>query len=484
MKNIITQSIRIVSMIAIAAAVTGCGDWLDVKPYDKDLETTIFSNEDQIQAAHNGLYLQLAEENLYGMHMGAGTVDLLGQQYAWYSNSGVDLANEKYVMLNYEFSEDVAKRRFASMWSAMYNVVLNVNKFIDRLSTTENIVSQEHKDMMLGEAYAMRAFLHFDLLRLFGPIYKSNADDPAIPYYTSSKIAKKEILSAKAVAGKVLADIEIALSMLEDDPILRSGVNANDSQGVNYYTSYRNNRLNYYAVCLLKARVLHYMGNDAKTEEFVRSILSGVDNTFEWTTVGEVDHARHPDRIFYSEVVFGIHDENMYNNWKDYFSGDIMDINQVYLKTKKDLAYAFGSSDDNSDFRGRQWNTFIDPLNAYCFSTKFRQPAEAWNGSYFRPLMRKTELYYILAECSGNTSWLTTVKEKHVSASMIIPSLDEGLTREYMLEMFGEGQLFFFYKRRAAAQIRKGSSIKAEEEYITMPYVNYMPPIPESETKN
>lgn len=488
MNNIITKAIRPFIMIALAAGITACGDWLDVKPYDKDLETTIFSNEAQIQAAHNGLYLLLATDGLYGMQMTAGTVDLLGQQYAWYNSSSNDLSNTKYAVMNYQYAEDNVKKRFELIWLGMYNAVLNVNRFIDRLSVTEGIVSQEHKELMLGEAYAMRAFLHFDLLRLFGPPYKSYADETAIPYYTTSKIGKKEMLSARAVAGKVLADVEIALSMLANDPILRTGVNDSSSAGVSYYSNYRNNRLNYYAVCLLKARVLHYMGNDAKTEEFVRSILSGVDKTFDWTTQEAVNHAKSPDMVFYPEVLFGIHDENMYKNWKDYFSGEIIDFDLVYLKSTNELINALNVTNmvNVNDFRAKQWNDFINPERHYYFSVKFKQPSVPWNGSYFRPLMRKSELYYILSECSGEVSWMNTVKEKRFNTILATAVTDSELAKEYMLEMFGEGQLFYFYKRREMTPIRSGSAIGtgAVTVNIAMTKDKYMPPIPESETSN
>ena len=39
--------------------------------------------------------------------------------------------------------------------------------------------------MMKGEALGLRAFLHFDLLRLYGPVYSVTPTGKAIPYRTS-----------------------------------------------------------------------------------------------------------------------------------------------------------------------------------------------------------------------------------------------------------------------------------------------------------
>ena len=38
------------------------------------------------------------------------------------------------------------------------------------------------RKMIIGEAMALRAFLHFDMLRLFGPVYKLHPEMESIPY--------------------------------------------------------------------------------------------------------------------------------------------------------------------------------------------------------------------------------------------------------------------------------------------------------------
>jgi hypothetical protein len=53
------------------------------------------------------------------------------------------------------------------------------------------------------------------------------------------------------------------------------------------------------------------------------------------------------------------------------------------------------------------------------------------------------------------------------------------LTREYQKEFFGEGQLFFYYKRLGTATIDNGSATTGT---ITMTKDMYVLPLPESET--
>ncbi|MDL2319508.1 RagB/SusD family nutrient uptake outer membrane protein [Alistipes sp. OttesenSCG-928-B03] len=485
MKSNIITKISLLGALAITLTATGCQKWLEVDPIDKNLETTVYYNEKQIQAAHNGLYLGLAHENMYGADLTWSTVELLAQQYAWPKEASTEAGVEKYSIQKYDYSDKLVKDRMENIWSNMYASILSINKFINSVSASD-VIGEEKKNMLLGEAYAMRAFLHFDILRLFGPVYSKNPDALSIPYYTATRIAKKEPLPASAVISKVFADLETALSMLENDPVRQNGPQASEEREVYagdisyYYTDYRNYRFNYYAVCMLKARVLHYVGDDYRTAEYVRSILTEIDETFAWAKATDVTNDKTPDRVFYPEVLFGIHSEKMYEYWKDHFSTDVTNLFEIYLIPVNRLSYLYGGQDPEmlSELRVKNWVTYTN--NAYRCNIKFRRTPSDSHRLYFQPLMRKTELYYILAECTGDTDYLTTVKE-HRDNYIPISSIDDELTREYSLEMLGEGQLFYFYKRRNEGRIRDGSSNSTTASYVYMDTDKYMPPIPDKE---
>lgn len=71
--------------------------------------------------------------------------------------------------------------------------------------------------MIRGEAYALRAFLHFDLVRLFGPSYKTGASTKAIPYEETFNNQITELSTVAEVITKALGDLTIAersLSMI------------------------------------------------------------------------------------------------------------------------------------------------------------------------------------------------------------------------------------------------------------------------------
>ena len=48
----------------------------------------------------------------------------------------------------------------------------------------EVITTPGYYEIMKGEALGLRAFLHFDLLRMFGPVFAMEPQGKAIPYRT------------------------------------------------------------------------------------------------------------------------------------------------------------------------------------------------------------------------------------------------------------------------------------------------------------
>lgn len=85
--------------------------------------------------------------------------------------------------------------------------------------------------MIIGEAMALRAFLHFDMLRLFGPVYATNKADLSIPYNTVYSISATSLLPATQVVEKVLKDLDEAERLLgESDPIIEEGPQNQESE--------------------------------------------------------------------------------------------------------------------------------------------------------------------------------------------------------------------------------------------------------------
>lgn len=64
----------------------------------------------------------------------------------------------------------------------------------------------------------MRAFLHFDLLRLFGEAGAVNPDHECIPYVGKLTSEVHPLLTVKQCSECILADLKEARKLLEADP--------------------------------------------------------------------------------------------------------------------------------------------------------------------------------------------------------------------------------------------------------------------------
>ena len=64
------------------------------------------------------------------------------------------------------------------------------------MKSREELFTGNNYNIIQGEALALRAMLHFDMLRLFGPVYSRNPEATSIPYYTSEVLSPEPLLPA------------------------------------------------------------------------------------------------------------------------------------------------------------------------------------------------------------------------------------------------------------------------------------------------
>ena len=150
-----------------------CEDYLDVKPKSQVEADELFSDEGGYEDALWGAYGLMTKTSLYGRELTFGTVDVLAQTY--YSTGSGSSTYDEMRMYNYENAS--VESTFNSIWSGMYNVIANVNNMIRHIVVDDTTkFSANRYNVYLGEAYALRAYLHFDLLRLYAPAYSVNPE--------------------------------------------------------------------------------------------------------------------------------------------------------------------------------------------------------------------------------------------------------------------------------------------------------------------
>ncbi|RYE41205.1 MAG: hypothetical protein EOP48_24100, partial [Sphingobacteriales bacterium] len=229
-----------------------CKKWVDVKPNDRLSEEQLFSTKEGYMKALNGVYVEMANTSLYGQNMTTGAVDVLAQYY--YLNSSV---HTYFNYTTFVYTDANVKVTFDNTWKKAYELVANCNVILEKCGDAPTTVLPEpYFSIIKGEALALRGMLHFDMLRLFGPIYsEANKAKPAIPYVNKTGYDIAPIIGSEQVMELLISDLKTASSLLENtDPIRKEGVrNSANPTGSNdlYYRQYR---LNYYAIQALLAR--------------------------------------------------------------------------------------------------------------------------------------------------------------------------------------------------------------------------------------
>lgn len=307
-------------LIAAAIVATGCSKWLDVKPYDKIAEDDLFSTEDGFTKLPNGIYIELNRDMVYGSALTVEMIEVMGGAYAIGTDNAVwgnyrDLADYKY-------NTEYWRARLNETWNKVYSLILNCNMLVMNADEKKDMFTGDNYSIIKGEALALRAMLHSDMLRLFGPVCSRNPQANAIPYYTAYTTVPENILPSSEVAEKILKDLKEAKLLLSGDPIIKEGVRMDDApaDGSSNFLYYRNLRLNYYAVAGLLARASLYFGDKESALSYANEVIEAANSgIFPFVERSQIVGAEDPDKIFSSEVIFALTHAQRNTLFKDWY---------------------------------------------------------------------------------------------------------------------------------------------------------------------
>lgn len=464
-----------------------CTKWIDVKPTDRLAEGVLFTNSAGYIKALNGVYSEMAHNNLYGRFLTSSTIDAMAQYYFITSSTNV-----YYNYAMFDYAQANTKFGFDNAWKKAYELIVNLNVIIEQSGNAPSTkLPEPYYGVVKGEALALRAMLHLDLLRLFGPIWsETNKSVACIPYTTSTKNEVTPLLSSEEIMQHIEEDLKVSIELLRtSDPILTAGVrnNANPAGPNDFY--YRQYRLNYFAVKALLARANLWKGDKVNALKNAQEIIEGAKiegkEIFPFVTSGAAISADKPDRMFSTEVLFSlytIHREDMYNY--------IFAANQeAFLRLSfnggdNNMSRVDNLYDDKNDYRYRIWENVNVTGKLVLTNQKFKNHVEA-SGRFMMPLIRLSELYLIAAECTSNLEeakvYLNKIRTNRNVFSLAPQDpiqLKNFITSEFRKEVLGEGQMFFYYKRHAATSIPNHAALVGEKG---MQLAKYQVPLPESE---
>ena len=456
-----------------------CTDWLDVKPVDRMSEDQLYSTEAGFRQALNGIYVELNHADLYGDELLVNTVEILAQRYKF---SSMGTLTNQYHLAEFDYTTDYAKKCGSRIWEKAYALIANVNKLLKNADSHKDLFTGDSYDLITGEAYALRAFLHFDLLRLFGPVYKTHKEDKSICYNTQFSLSGSDLLPASKVMEYVIADLKEAEDRLAKDPIIEEGPLLSDGATEEEdFWRFRSLRLNYYAVKALQARAYLYAEMNEDALEAARTVVAVQEKWFpflEYSAI--VGNSKTPNRVFSTELLFCMQNTKRNTIFTSYFTPDLKD-DQMYVTPKTFLENIFGTLARNDRRYEPIW---LSPSNHdfRCFH-KYADIESATFYSNLIPMIRVTEMYYIIAETTTDdiealNSINLVLENRGLDKLTSKDEIPATILSEYQKEFWGEGQLFFYYKRINASSIP--SAMTGGD--VEMNDVKYSMPLPESET--
>lgn len=461
-----------IGMLALltSATLTSCSGWFDVLPRDATYEEDLYAKEIGFQKQLTGLYIGMGKSSLYGGSATFGMVDLVSGMY----NLQKTKNNTYKYALQYNFQYSDTKNSMTTIWNDAYNVIANANELLRNAGVEQDVSPEDTKDLtpstafnsdqtrniLVGEALAVRAYIHFDLLRMFGKSPVVDSNKPAIPYVMT---LKKEITPQSTVAEagkKVETDLLQAERLLrESDPIVQGNPAVSDTY---YGYGDRFFHMNYYAVCGLLARVYQYMGDQTEAGKWAQKVINS--QICSWTSLAETNKG---DYIGVKEQVFNLFVRDMKDRITPYFRiGDDGNTDNLLPVSSSYYDAVFPNGKDR---RIKALTQYTDENgNLTYLSQKYIVTTESSSDSlslnHRIPMIRLSEMYYIACESYLAEDKLDEAKNmlnivrkaRGLSASDFNddPSKDEKaeiqdeLINEYKREFIAEGQLFFFIKRK------------------------------------
>lgn len=479
---------------AVSVMLGACNDWLDVTPKDSVTEEELYETGEGYRVALNGVYQQMASSDMYACEMTWGLVDVLGQLYMS-GRTGLPSSHVYYkVAKTYNYKEQKVQSMIESIWSKAYNSIANCNNLLERIKyedPSKFAGFESEQRMIQGEALALRAFLHFDMLRLFAPAPVKDDGKAYIPYFETYPSRFESRLPVKEVLGKIRRDLEEAKNLVapfdtlaEHQPWMQTYYRFESGQhstaphsADDIFYAYRGFRMNYYAVCAVLARVYNYSGMYKEASDIAQTVIDASYENSHFFNFTSGENITSGNNKLYDDLIFALSNSKMY------------DIYETGSTTKgKHILYLNGfytMFDDNGDYR-KKYLVALTGANGEC--NKYMKGAAtgtlAAYGEDMIPMIRLSEMYYIQAEYQmeqGNAAMAEskldavrggrncTVGNLHIkdeSSSAVKDAFNTELLKEAKREFMAEGQLFFYYKKLG---VRPASMKTDEQFYFPLP---------------
>ncbi len=438
---------KIIITIIFVLGLTSCSDFLEREPVEQISINDQFSTKEGLLKALNGIYYNTRSTTLSLVGFTYG--DLLSGNIA-FSRSSVPSA----VRPLYDFNDDVNDSKLSYFYSGNYQIINNINLILENLDKVPNL-TEEEKNEVKAEALAMRAFTHYQLLKIYAQnyTYTTDASHLGIVYNTRTLVvgidypARNKVNECYTLLEN---DLTTAISLFQNSPAIPVGTTKNF--------------MNVNAAKTLAAIIALDRG------EYIKAISFSTD-VIENSGIQLAETSDYIQNFAVNESIFEIANTNENES----------NIANIYNPKKtisdyvisKDLIQLYESND--------QRLKLINHSGDYYFTKKYATPTAGL-------IYRLSELYFIRAEAAlklGNTTLalndIGTIRNRAGLENLNSITIDDLLT-EKRKEFVFENRYFFDLVRNHKNIVRNNGCV-SNNCNMTYPNDKFVAPIPFSAIK-
>ena len=488
--------------------LSSCSDWLDVRGENIQKEQDQYETYKGFRDALVGCYMSMGDNSIYGERLTMTDIECLADLWSVGSESQ---SARRYYISKHDYAKDEPIAAFKSIYGGLFNTITSANVILKNIQEKgSNIPSHQARAIIEGEAYAIRAYCQFDLLRLFGQMPNGGTKTVKLPYSYTTEIGDLPAYYAFSdYVANLEKDIEKAETLLKDnDPIFEQTFSQLNYAGKDIqddFIYYRQSRLNYWAVRALHARMALYTGKSSEAHSIAMDVINakGADGNPVVSLSGVNDLSNGYNGLP-SECLFYLSKYNL-RSYATNLLGSGDGSAQVYYNTYaitadmlSDLYASLPGATASHNRYLSEWNRLakntsgkVCPiLKKYWYDTNNYPSSGIGNVEALTtklqiiPMLRLSEVYLIAMETSNSLDEVKQLYDTYMYAcafSLYTPfeSLEQAraeVINEYRRELFGEGQMFFTYKRLGEKRILWNSDEMTEDEYIIpLPATEYNP---------
>lgn len=456
-------------LLILLFSLSSCSNWLEVELDNKVDDNKLFSSAEGFKEALAGVYSKMSKQSQYGQYLTMDYIDVLAKYYNASTNS-YQYWNE----YNYVYSS--TKSVISNIWKNLYADISQVNCILMWADNNAGVMDENTRNQVRGEALALRAFLHFDLYRMFSPDVKRSPKAEGIPYNKEYGISLPPMYSVEETIQLIINDLKEAEECLANDPItttipyaitsITDGVEEVNAAAKNASDQYVA-RMNLYAVKAMLARVYQARGEFSKAAEKAKEVIhSGKFRLLEFSSIDQGE--KTIDLLFSDEHIFSLRNNQIitYSQriHRDNQSGTATELTRLPMR---DLATMYESNND--DARYAKWfNTgrlvkFM-PDSASIFTQKM-------------PMIKLSEMYLLVAECTVTSEpdtamhYINILRDHRIRNNAHWASIGkEFIFQEMQREYVGEGQLWYAYKRNNKALPGNDGEIEPSDDIFVFPF--------------